>query len=50
MARAARAGAKIVYPVEVNGLDLANGRLRAVNTTTGAVDADILVIACGVEL
>src|SRR4029079_10713059 len=41
MARAARAGAKIVYPVEVNGLDLANGRLRAVKTTTGAVDADI---------
>jgi len=49
MARAARAGATIVYPVEVNGLDLANGRLRAVNTTTGAVDADILVIACGVD-
>jgi glycine/D-amino acid oxidase-like deaminating enzyme len=49
MARAARAGAKIVYPVEVNGLDLANGRLRAVKTTTGAVDADILVIACGVD-
>src|SRR6266550_248578 len=49
MARAAMAGAKIVYPVEVNGLDLANGRLRAVNTTTGAVDADVLVIACGVD-
>ena len=49
MARAARAGATIVYPVEVNGLDLANGRLRAVKTTTGPVDADILVIACGVD-
>jgi glycine/D-amino acid oxidase-like deaminating enzyme len=49
MARAARAGAKIVYPVEVTGLDLANGRLRAVKTTTGAVDADILIIACGVD-
>jgi glycine/D-amino acid oxidase-like deaminating enzyme len=49
MARAARAGAKILYPVEVTGLDLANGRLRAVNTTTGGVDADILIIACGVD-
>jgi glycine/D-amino acid oxidase-like deaminating enzyme len=49
MARAATAGAKIVYPAEVTGLDLANGRLRAVNTTNGDVDADVLVVACGVD-
>jgi glycine/D-amino acid oxidase-like deaminating enzyme len=49
MARAANAGARIVYPAEVTGLDLANGRLRAVNTTNGDVDADVLVVACGVD-
>jgi glycine/D-amino acid oxidase-like deaminating enzyme len=49
IARAAKAGAKVVYPVEVTGLDQANGRLRAVKTTTGDVDADVLVIACGVD-
>lgn len=49
MAHAARAGAKIVYPAEVTGLDMVNGRLRAVKTATGDVDADVLVIACGVD-
>lgn len=49
LARAAAAGATIVYPAEVTGLDLASGRLRAVKTTTGDVDADVFVIACGVD-
>jgi glycine/D-amino acid oxidase-like deaminating enzyme len=49
MARAARAGAKIVFPAEVTGLDVVNGRLRAVKTTSGDVDADVLVVACGVD-
>jgi glycine/D-amino acid oxidase-like deaminating enzyme len=49
LARAASAGAKIVYPAEVTGLDLAGGRLRAVRTTTGEVEADVLIVACGVD-
>lgn len=49
LAHAAKAGAKIVYPSEVVGLDLANGRLRAVRTSNGDVEADVLVVACGVD-
>jgi glycine/D-amino acid oxidase-like deaminating enzyme len=49
LAHAARAGAKIVYPAEVVGLDLANGRLRAVKTSGGDIEADVLVVACGVD-
>ncbi len=49
MARAARAGATIVYPSEVVGLDQPNGRLRAVKTTQGDVEADVLVVACGTD-
>jgi glycine/D-amino acid oxidase-like deaminating enzyme len=49
LAHAARYGAKIVYPADVVGLDLANGRLRAVKTSTGDIEADVLVVACGVD-
>jgi glycine/D-amino acid oxidase-like deaminating enzyme len=49
LARAAAAGANIRYPVEVVGLDRPNGRLRAVKTTGGDVEADVLVIVCGVD-
>ena len=49
LAHAARAGAKIVYPAEVTGLDMLNGRLRAVKTNNGDVEADVLVVACGVD-
>ena len=49
LARAARAGAQVRYPVEVVGLDVRNGRLRAVRTGTGEVEADVLVIACGTD-
>jgi glycine/D-amino acid oxidase-like deaminating enzyme len=49
LARAAKAGAKIVYPSEVVGLDRQHERLRAVRTTQGDVDADVLVVACGTD-
>jgi len=49
LARAARAGAQVRHPVDVVGLDIRNGRLRAVKTTAGEVEADVLVIACGTD-
>jgi glycine/D-amino acid oxidase-like deaminating enzyme len=49
LARAARAGAHIVYPAEVTGLDERNGQLRAVRSSAGDVEADVLVVACGTD-
>jgi glycine/D-amino acid oxidase-like deaminating enzyme len=49
LAHAAKAGAKIVYPAEVVGLDIRNGRLRAVRTNDGDIEAEVLVVACGVD-
>jgi glycine/D-amino acid oxidase-like deaminating enzyme len=49
LARAARAGAQVRYPVEVVGLEMRNGRLRAVKTSTGDVEADVIVMACGTD-
>ena len=49
LARAARAGAHVVYPAEVTGLDERNGRLRAVRTSAGDVEADVLIVACGTD-
>jgi glycine/D-amino acid oxidase-like deaminating enzyme len=49
MAHAAKEGARIEYPAEVTGLDLQGGQLRAVRTTKGDIEADVLVIACGVD-
>jgi glycine/D-amino acid oxidase-like deaminating enzyme len=49
LARAAKAGAQVRFPVDVVGLDMANGRLRAVKTGSGDVEADLIVIACGVD-
>jgi len=49
LARATRAGAQVRYPVEVVGLDMQNGRLRAVKTSAGQVEADVLVVACGTD-
>jgi glycine/D-amino acid oxidase-like deaminating enzyme len=49
LARATRAGARVVYPSEIVGLDQPNGRLRAVKTTQGDVEADVLVVACGTD-
>src|SRR5207245_10664756 len=49
LARAARAGAHVVYPADVIGLDQRAGRLRAVRTSGGDLEADVLVVACGTE-
>ena len=49
MAHAAKEGARVEYPVGVTGLDLQGGRLRAVRTTKGDVEADVLIVACGVD-
>ncbi len=47
VAHAKAAGARVVHPATVTGLDLQAGRLRGVRTTIGDVAADVLVIACG---
>ena len=49
LAQAAKLGARIVHPCEVTGLDQAQGRLRAVRTTQGDIEADVLIIACGTD-
>jgi glycine/D-amino acid oxidase-like deaminating enzyme len=49
LARAARLGAHIVHPAEVVGLDERNGRIRAVRTSSGNVEADVLIVACGTD-
>ena len=49
LARAASLGARIVHPAEVTGLDERNGRLRAVRSTTGEIEADVLIVACGTD-
>lgn len=46
---ARRHGARVESSTEVAGLDLRNGRLRAVKTTRGEIEADALVVACGVD-
>ena len=43
----ADAGAAVMYPCEVTGIDLAAGRVRAVHTTQGSLPADVLIVACG---
>lgn len=42
-------GARLLSPAEVTGLDLAGGSLRAVRTTVGDLEADVLVVACGTD-
>ncbi|HEX7139137.1 MAG TPA: FAD-binding oxidoreductase, partial [Vicinamibacterales bacterium] len=49
LARAGREGASVRFPVEVTGLDERSGRLRAVRTTTGDIEADVLIVACGTD-
>lgn len=46
---ARRAGATIEYPQDVTGIDLRWGRLRGLQTARGAVAADVVVIAAGVD-
>ena len=47
--RAKSAGARVSYPSEVTGLDERNGKLRAVKTTAGEIEADVLIVACGTD-
>jgi len=47
--RAVQEGARITYPAEVKGLDERNGQLRAVRTSAGDVEADVLIVACGTD-
>ena len=42
-------GARLVCPAEVTALDVAAGTLRAVRTSAGDLEADVLVVACGVD-
>jgi len=44
---ARQSGATVEFPCEITGLDVANGRVRAVKTTKGALEADAVVLACG---
>jgi glycine/D-amino acid oxidase-like deaminating enzyme len=46
---ARRCGATIHYPCEVTGFDLDGTRIRAVHTTQGAIQADAVVLACGID-
>ncbi|MFZ5624825.1 MAG: GcvT family protein [Actinomycetota bacterium] len=47
--RAQESGAlQVVSSVEVTGLDVAAGRIRAVRTSGGVIEAETVVIACGV--
>src|SRR5262245_11733542 len=49
LARATALGARVEYPCELTGLDRPQGRLRAVRTTKGDIEASVLVIACGTD-
>jgi glycine cleavage system aminomethyltransferase T/glycine/D-amino acid oxidase-like deaminating enzyme len=46
--RAQGYGAKVLANTEVLGIDVEGGRVRRVRTTRGDLDADAVVIACGV--
>lgn len=47
LARSKALGAEVRYPVEVNGFELKNGRVRAVKTSQGVIEADGVVLAAG---
>ena len=49
LAAARAAGARILYPCELTGLEIAQGRLRAVRTDRGTFALDRLVVAAGVD-
>lgn len=46
---AARAGARVLYPCELNALELNGSRLRGVVTSQGRFELDRLVVAAGVD-
>jgi glycine/D-amino acid oxidase-like deaminating enzyme len=49
LARAVALGARVEYPCELTGIDQTQNRLRAVRTTKGDVEGDVLVVACGID-
>jgi len=49
LAAATKHGARIAQRTIVTGLDLRSNRLRAVRTSAGDLEADVLVIACGTD-
>ncbi|MDQ3893165.1 MAG: FAD-dependent oxidoreductase [Actinomycetota bacterium] len=42
------AGANVLATTEVLGIDVEDGRVRRVRTTRGDIDAEVVVVACGV--
>lgn len=48
--KARQFGAEVLWPCEVIGLDCADGVLRRIETTRGAIEAGMLVLACGVGI
>jgi glycine/D-amino acid oxidase-like deaminating enzyme len=49
LAAAKEFGAAVQYPCEVTGIDIAGGKVRAVDTTCGKIPAEVLVLAAGVD-
>jgi glycine/D-amino acid oxidase-like deaminating enzyme len=49
LVEAQKLGARVEYPVEVTGLDVRNDTVRAVRTTKGDIEADVVVVACGTD-
>jgi glycine/D-amino acid oxidase-like deaminating enzyme len=47
LARARAAGAEVQHPCEVTGISISGGRVKAVETTQGSMEADYFVIAAG---
>ncbi len=42
-------GVRVIFPCEVASLEIFAGRIAAVETTRGRIDADVFVLACGLE-
>lgn len=47
--QAQQLGARVETGCEVTGLEVQGGQLRAVKTSLGQIEADLLVVACGVD-
>jgi glycine/D-amino acid oxidase-like deaminating enzyme len=47
--KAEQFGAKVEYPCEVTGLDMAGDRVRGLQTTRGLMETDVVVLASGVD-
>jgi glycine/D-amino acid oxidase-like deaminating enzyme len=48
LASARRFGAEIRFPCQVTDISVGVGRVQSIQTTDGALEADVLVLACGV--